>query len=735
MSTRAQRPLHESEMDNGNLALRRPSVHINGDVEQNKRHQRRRAAAEGVLRKQVSQLKTLERCRNCGKLITFPSMSSRYMYLQCPLCDYQIPEPSALSIPTPHPSMPDKLPYSLCAARININGEARRCERRRVGHTDLCKGHNRIVARFGKLTYGKYDEPYCEIHEIQLRDPEDNDDEIEEQRELTHDEKVEAAKKLEKESSIGTADTIILERARQVWLRREQKGTLKKDPLSTEIITNIIEPTFGLDIAKQGPGRKRWLKNSFQAIMSLSQAPLSILVAMIGHRSEPGKARDVINSINQILSKYGGQRFYIPSDVNILELLEPEFGGPQDPCPGETKFLRIRYCLQGVVGEVSARLLDDEGYSLTEPILVEVPPVASKQRTTVAGRSLDVGSRLTVIKALYGHLHDFSCAFNVTEKVQGLVDMRGRGQYLRLTNEDQLNDIFGDPTKAIEKVFKVTYKVDAREGEILAPEAHDKLVNRVYVAAPVVGPHIIVNSATLTTKSSLGRSNGGFVDRRAQLINYAAFSKHKRRTRGSHRQASMNTITETLSIDVADQVRGLIASQGGDTLTLHAGSDIFHALSQIKDEHMWREKFRKQDLMLHLELRANNVLREVHVFTNSEYSIREDVHVDARPVTPSILILAAIYGHPTDPKKQFNVQPILEERIRQRAGRILCIEASESLTELFGDPCYPYKTNKILQIRYQVKELMGRLQAQVKTNGMLHQSIQIGWPTKQRTNI
>ncbi|GBG33421.1 Hypothetical Protein FCC1311_096442 [Hondaea fermentalgiana] len=523
----------------------------------------------------------------------------------------------------------------------------------------LCKGHNRIVTKFGKLTYGRFEEPYTEVHEIQLDNPDEEEEEAKIHK-LTHDEIVEASKRLEQRTNLEAADTVVLERARQVWLRREQKGMLKKDPLSTEIIANILEPTFGINIAEQAPGRRLWLKESFQALMSLSKAPLSILVAMIGHRTEPDKARDVRLPLQEILSTYGGMRIFVPDDVNVLELLAPRCNEPLDPCPGEAKFLRIRYCLQGAIGEVSARIMDEDDFGLSEPIVIEVPPVASTKRTAVAGQSPSVRSRLTIIKALYGHSHDFLRSFNVTEKVQGLVDLRGRGQYLRLTPEDLLNDIFGDPTKAIERVFKVTFKVDAREGEILAPEAHGHLVNAVHVAAPIVGPNLVINGAKLSPKSTLGRNTVRKTDNKVPVLIMGAQQGESRR--GRRRRTSVHDVDD-LTLDVSDYVRAIIAAEGGDRLEFRAGENVFDALAPIANADAWKARFGAQDLLLHVELRANGILREIKLQTDPSYCFRESAHVDARPVTPSILIHAAIYGHPTDTSKQFNVQSIIEDRV------------------------------------------------------------------------
>ena len=109
-----------------------------------------------------------ERCVKCGFKFRFPNLTVRYVYQQCPLCMYNIPQATPLNIPPPHPEIPDRLAWPLCEARVCWQGVAKRCERKKVGDGEFCTKHNQAIARFGKLPYGKFCDAYTEEHKIQI---------------------------------------------------------------------------------------------------------------------------------------------------------------------------------------------------------------------------------------------------------------------------------------------------------------------------------------------------------------------------------------------------------------------------------------------------------------------------------------------------------------------------------------------------------------------------------------
>jgi hypothetical protein len=181
-----------------------------------------------------------------------------------------------------------------------------------------------------------------------------------------------------------------------------------------------------------------------------------------------------------------------------------------------------------------------------------------------------------------------------------------------------------------------------------------------------------------------------------------------------------------------DEVRGLVDSCGGYTIEALKGRDVFTSMLpglRLIERH--RERFKHKELVLEIECRIHDKLKHIKIYTDERHCIQKDFSINGRPPAPMLVVNAAVYGHPTDTEKQINVTHIVEARVKSLGGSVLAFGTEENLLELFGDPCYPYHTTKVLQIRYTVQEVQSQVSANVGLDGRLSQNVRIGWPNEK----
>jgi hypothetical protein len=291
----------------------------------------------------------------------------------------------------------------------------------------------------------------------------------------------------------------------------------------------------------------------------------------------------------------------------------------------------------------------------------------------------------------------------------------------------RLSDSFGEPCALVAKVLDITYKVEGREGEVVVPEAHGYLVDDVRVMAPIFAPAIVVLFATLSPRGLVGRAFVAKSDAKTRLLNYNIFDKAAK----SVGKTSIRCL-DAETVVVTDEVMELVNGMGGDLLEVRKGEhvtrDVLRAMGRARADAL-SGRFKGKDLVLEVEFRANGKLNTIKLNTDVHHLMADGILVDAKPVEPAIDVQNAVYGHPTDPARQANVTPVIQGLIARRRGRVLAIPTSEPLDKLFGDPCYPHHVNKVLQIRYLVRPILGQLAAAVTLDGVISQSIKIGWPS------
>jgi len=642
------------------------------------------------------------RCVECGKLAKFPSEAASLMFRQCALCGQNLPEATPLGIPLPHRQIPNSTPYPLCEARISVRGEARRCEQVRLNSKNtLCRFHLRQVQKYGKLTYGRFQSDssssVLKKKTSQLQP-------------MSHEMKVKRKQQADASRDVNNEDRMVIHRIFELWQRHDNNIKLKGSPFTVETIKKLVEPSLGVNLENDDPGRTAWLKGASQAVATIPKGPLIILFAFVGHPGNPFRARSVINPLCEIMKSHGGNRLHLPANgTDLLRGLRPQNGEPLDPCPESSKFLKIRYVLDGVLGHISRRLNSDN--ALDEDILLE---------TRSDSRKLHVSSKVVIVKANFGHNQDFTRQFDVTERIQGIVDTRGKGGFLELHRSDNLCDHFGDPCAGVGKVLQVAYKIEPKRGEILVAEANNRLVSSIHVAAPFTGSSLIIMLATLSPKATIGRNFGILAnDTKLGLIHQTVHGRHGQKT-------SIRCIDDK-TIDVTNDLRKTIDSLGGEALRAQKRSDVFDLIFNSCPDSL-KECFQGQELLLHIEFRANGVLKEEKIFTDKFHRLTSDISIDVRPREPAISIHAAVFGHPTNKNLQANVKDQVLALVMHNNGRSLHISCNDDLEKLFGDPCFPSKVNKVLQIRFEVLEKTGRYTAQVNEKGHLGHALRIGCP-------
>jgi len=588
-------------------------------------------------------------------------------------------------------------------ARVSNRGKAVRCERKRNSGSEFCVQHNKFMRKYGQLPYGRHDEEYSGIHPIDIPGSEEKNNAEKASALLGHDAVIAAKKLAEKQRDMNSEESLLIDCARKYLDNRDKRGKLQKHKVTTETMSKIINPTFGINLAEQG--KTEWLKETTQALMALPKEPLSILAAAVGPFLDANKASDCCNALRVLIRKSGGEKLHIRKRIDLVELLLHGV----DPVPQEIKYLRIRYCLQGIIGELC--LVLDSNFSLEEDLVLQ--------------KGINTNSRLTIVASEYGHPHDLMRRFDVKEKIQGMVDMLGDGKFVKINSGIDLSQLFGEPCEGVNKVLKVKYIIDALYARIEATEARGWLLEPIHLLAPSVTPSVTITFATFSPKSSVGRKVTEKGNAKSRLLNYQHYDNKRRAAKTSIR------CLDDATIIVTGAIRKLVDNRGGDMLVLESGQDVSSILrKELKKDPTFYHKYRgNTEMLLHIEYRANNKLCEAKLTTDKDFILENGVYSDNRPVEATIEIDAAVYGHPTDTSMQFNVQEILSTLVKNSGGLRLDIDTQVDLNELFeGDPCYPFQVNKVLQISYHFKKLSGQTFATINPDGKMAQSIKIGWP-------
>ena len=219
------------------------------------------------------------------------------------------------------------------------------------------------------------------------------------------------------------------------------------------------------------------LRNRYKGV--IDPYPLEICSATFGDPFDVTKIIDVTEKCRELTKEYTTRdRLYIRSSQCLAKL----FCDGDDILPGKQKQLRVRYRIRGVHGFVNMDTTPTNrfptGFFLT------TPPVRY----------------LTIVSATYGHPKGRAASgrmsYDVTEKVQGLVDLSG-GSYLLMSHNTPVARYFGDPCPGYVKELFIMYDIDGRSGSALQDETNGFLRRRISVhQSPVVAPLMFVSAAS-----------------------------------------------------------------------------------------------------------------------------------------------------------------------------------------------------------------------------------------------
>lgn len=332
-----------------------------------------------------------------------------------------------LSIPPPHNTIKEFKNDVLCMARVWNSGRGGQCSRMRQGQSQFCAQHLRMVRdRKQGLPYGRVD------HSSEKHIPK-----AELNPGLATDHK-----------GAATLDKLVMEHKRKidaqkvddkVLLRRVQNlvVSMQRSDVTLHSVQTQLEATFGMDLSS----RRQWLQRHIEALLAFPTSSMSIMSAAFGHPTDASRARDVTEKLCERLRHQGGVRLDIGVDVPLLKWL-------QDPCPEiSPKILSMRYQICGQRGEIKARVrpgtINESELFLKKPISLAVP----KTYKHLA---------ISIIKATFGHPHDPTKLFDVTESVQGRLDL-ARGKLLEILSTEPVRPAFGDPCFGVNKARRHTH--------------------------------------------------------------------------------------------------------------------------------------------------------------------------------------------------------------------------------------------------------------------------------------
>ena len=210
---------------------------------------------------------------------------------------------------------------------------------------------------------------------------------------------------------------------------------------------------------------------------TVQRTPLEIVFATYGHREDSRKAVDVTQVCRAIAGNFElGDRIAFKASQDLQTI----FG---DPAPNERKQIRIRYRINGRFGIAVVNVLANN--HVEKGLLL----IAPKSRL------------LNILRASYGYPKGRNTtgrmAYDVTEYIQGLADLRG-GSYLLIDEDISMTSLLHDPCPGYPKDLIVEFDIDGKSSTIVLDE------NRGFIRADqdvcirelaIVAPLIFVESA------------------------------------------------------------------------------------------------------------------------------------------------------------------------------------------------------------------------------------------------
>ncbi|CAM9373295.1 unnamed protein product, partial [Choristocarpus tenellus] len=394
----------------------------------------------------------------------------------------------------------------------------------------------------------------------------------------------------------------------------------------------------------------------------IGEGNLRILAASYGHPKDARLAVDIRAKIQKRVDDHG---VFGHLDVDIMEDLTAWFG---NPCPGVRKMLRIRYMPlneqgKGLRREIWCQEEESKEGHLMESLLLREP----KAHPSVLVFSASYGSPAGSFNG--------QGTFDVTELMQGRVDLAG-GEYLLISREESLVDLFGDPCPGRIKELSIHYEILGTEGRVDALESDNHLLTPVNISStPILAPLIIVQSATYgQTREGMDRHTKAVQKELNDLLSLQNRKdigmvltrdeiKRLHRIRPLIDDLNCLNVMQPLHYDVSAKVQHIIEAMGGGTLELVASREDLNGLFGNPSPGQKKE-LRIKHLVVGHDCEQKTSLEEV---TTNGY------------------------------QRNFILQQ-KGEVVVQQGGESLQISCQDSLSDLFEDPCRGVR--KKLKISY-----------------------------------
>lgn len=475
------------------------------------------------------------------------------------------------------------------------------------------------------------------------------------------------------------------------------------------------------------------LRDRYKGVVQLE--PLEILTASYGDTASPVGAINITEHLNGIVMKFMHHDRLPFRDAQHFDKI---FGG--DPSPGKPKQMRIRYRMHGKHGCVVIDVLPEN--RIPRNVMLMCP----------------LARHLTVSYAMFGHPKGRSTtgrmAYNVTEHIQGLIDLNG-GSYIHISANTPLTRIFGDPCAGYVKDLLVEYDISGRSGTATVAEMRGRLKTELNIeTSPVVSPLIFIESASYGI-SIQGKAE--WLKYLNGLISKASFIEHRKsmrlpiktsEARLLHKKNDLIRERDALleatpiCVDVSKKVQRLAEQQGGlilklDRKTFDPNFVFGNPLPGVKkllevsivclghdseshtDNNEVTESGYPRNFIMGKQTRF---LIPVVEDVSGKGIMQESLTFNTNNVLPLMRINRAMYGNPRDLKQLIDVTVEVQNLVN---GRLLRISTHVDLYQLFGDPCPGVP--KYLRVEYVALGFKGSMRVREKDDTLIA-ALELGYP-------
>ncbi|OQR84648.1 hypothetical protein ACHHYP_13120 [Achlya hypogyna] len=447
---------------------------------------------------------------------------------------------------------------------------------------------------------------------------------------------------------------------------------------------------------------------------------LHILAASFGHPIDPKLAVDITDEVRARVEVTGmSSRLLLSEDVS-------SWLRGHVPSLGVLKVVIIRYAVPNFNPDLTRRgeivVREVTAGRLATAIHLTFTPDRLPKLWVLSGR---FGHRVSTTRGL---------VFDVTERLTAWIDLHGRGCYLCWPSANALTDWLGDPCPGLSKALMVEYEIMGRSGQARQYEVDGHLKQDIVIQhLPIVAPAILIELAEygwsakdlqrkvvdLTAQIALGTSG---LD--PELAQFTALGNDARK-------------------DVTTPLQERIDRDGGRRLELRhstnlnqLGGDPCPGLCKrlLIDYHYLGfgdsgndNEVLKGGSLRNFALRRGGKLR-LHV--SAEGFLSEPIRLEPTQVFPSLQIVRAFFGHPTNALKTYDVTDLLAAKAQGGGGRPLVVPRTLDLCAEFGDPCRGIR--KALTINYKVLGMAGRLVVPVDDDNHLAATLILGYPPETK---